>query len=401
MSESGTHDQSAPRNANTFTPLKGTVDNVNEFDFDRLRRRPDIEAENLFAVDASDRLILDEAAGALAAYRSGGVVVLEDRYGALTLGAAALHNARGIRVYQDALSGEYALDSNASGVNLTDAYRSLPLGEELLKDAHVVLLQLPKSLDELDEIAGAIAKYAAPDVIVFAGGRIKHMTVSMNEVLRRHFGALNVRPARQKSRVLIASSPLATSTTDWPHSEKHDDFDLTVRGHGGVFAGTSIDIGTRALLEVLDRMKPDAERAIDLGCGTGVLAAALAAQRPLLRVLATDQSAVAVASARATVDANALADRVTVVRADGLSGQADDSADLILLNPPFHIGASVHAGLAEKLFNDAARVLAPGGELWTVWNTHLGYRPMLTRIVGSTRQVGRNAKFTVTVSTGR
>ncbi len=401
MSESGTHDQSAPRNANTFTPLKGTVDNVKEFDFDRLRRRPDIEAENLFAVDASDRLILDEAAGALAAYRSGGVVVLEDRYGALTLGAAALHNARGIRVYQDALSGEYALDSNASGVNLTDAYRSLPLGEELLKDAHVVLLQLPKSLDELDEIAGAIAKYAAPDVIVFAGGRIKHMTVSMNEVLRRHFGALNVRPARQKSRVLIASSPLATSTTDWPHSEKHDDFDLTVRGHGGVFAGTSIDIGTRALLEVLDRMKPDAERAIDLGCGTGVLAAALAAQRPLLRVLATDQSAVAVASARATVDANALADRVTVVRADGLSGQADDSADLILLNPPFHIGASVHAGLAEKLFNDAARVLAPGGELWTVWNTHLGYRPMLTRIVGSTRQVGRNTKFTVTVSTGR
>ncbi|WP_104083454.1 class I SAM-dependent methyltransferase [Cryobacterium sp. Y11] len=395
MSESGTPASSAPRK-----------DDANEFDFDRLRRRPDIEAENLFAVDASDRLILDEAAGALAAYRSGGVVVLEDRYGALTLGAAALHDARSIRVYQDALSGEYALDSNASGVNLTDAYRSLPLGEELLKDAHVVLLQLPKSLDALDEIAGAIAKYAAPDVIVFAGGRIKHMTVSMNEVLRRHFGALNVRPARQKSRVLIASAPLAAEATDrphtgWPHTERHDDVDLTVRGHGGVFAGTSIDIGTRALLEVLDRMKPDAERAIDLGCGTGVLAAALAAQRPLLRVLATDQSAVAVASARATIDANALAERVTVVRADGLSGQADDSADLILLNPPFHIGASVHAGLAEKLFIDAARVLAPGGELWTVWNTHLGYRPMLTRIVGSTRQVGRNTKFTVTVSTGR
>lgn len=403
MSESDAFDQSAPRNSSTTanTQLKGSATNVNEFDFDRLRRRPDIEAENLFAVDASDRLILDEAAGALAAYRAGGVVVLEDRYGALTLGAAALHNARGIRVYQDALSGEYALDSNASGVNLTDAYRSLPLGEELLKDAHVVLLQLPKSLDALDEIAGAIARYAAADVIVFAGGRIKHMTVSMNEVLRRHFGALNVRPARQKSRVLIASSPLATSTTDWPHSEHHDDYDLNVRGHGGVFAGTSIDIGTRALLEVLDRMKPDAERAIDLGCGTGVLAVALAAQRPLLQVLATDQSAVAVASARATVDANALADRVTVLRADGLAGQADDSADLILLNPPFHIGASVHAGLAEKLFIDAARVLAPGGELWTVWNTHLGYRPMLTRIVGSTRQVGRNTKFTVTVSTGR
>ena len=30
-------------------------------DFDRLRRWPDVEAPNLFAVDASDRLILDEA----------------------------------------------------------------------------------------------------------------------------------------------------------------------------------------------------------------------------------------------------------------------------------------------------------------------------------------------------
>lgn len=380
---------------------QGRVASAAEFDFDRLRRRPDVEAENLFAVDASDRLILDEAAGALASAGAGTVVVLEDRYGALTLGAAALHGARGIRVYQDALSGEHALDSNAAGVGLTDTYRSLPLGEELLAGARVVLLQLPRSLAELDELAGAIARYAAPDVIVFAGGRIKHMAVGMNEVLRRHFGALNVSPARQKSRVLIASTPLAEGGSDWPHSELHADLGLTIRAHGAAFAGTSVDIGTRALLEVLDRMKPDAESAIDLGCGTGVLAAALAQQRPRLRVLATDQSWAAVASARATMDANALAERVTVLRDDALTSRPDASAELILLNPPFHIGSSVHAGLALKLFEDAARVLSPGGELWTVWNTHLGYRPALTRIVGPTRQVGRNTKFTVTVSTRR
>jgi 16S rRNA (guanine1207-N2)-methyltransferase len=58
------------------------------FSFDTLRRRPDVEAPNLFAVDASDRLILDEAAEALATAEPGTVVVVGDRYGALALGAA-------------------------------------------------------------------------------------------------------------------------------------------------------------------------------------------------------------------------------------------------------------------------------------------------------------------------
>jgi 16S rRNA (guanine1207-N2)-methyltransferase len=377
------------------------------FVFEQLRRWPDVEAENLHAADASDRLILDQAADALAAAGPGEVVVLEDHYGALTLGAAALHGARGIRVNQDALSGERALAANAAEAGLADAYRSLDLGPELFTGARVVLLQLPRSLAALDELAGSIARFASPAVQVFAGGRIKHMTTAMNEVLGRHFADLHVTHARQKSRVLVASQPMAAAPDDtetdagWPRRQFHGDIGLWVCAHGAAFAGTSVDIGTRYLLEFLDRMKPNAASAVDLGSGTGVLAAALATRRPGIRVIASDQSAAAVASARATQEANGVADRVSVVRDDALSGQPDASTGLILLNPPFHIGSSVHAGIALKLFDDAARVLEPGGELWTVWNTHLGYRPALARIVGPTHQVGRNSKFTVTVSTRR
>jgi 16S rRNA (guanine1207-N2)-methyltransferase len=387
---------------------------VQEFDFEQLRRRPDVEAENLHAVDASDRLILDEAADALGAAGANEVAVLEDHYGALTLGAAALHGVCGIRVYQDALSGERALAANAAATGLTNAYRSLDLGSELLTGARVVLLQLPRSLAALDELAGTVARFASPEVQVFAGGRVKHMTTAMNGVLGHHFADLRVSHARQKSRVLVASKPVGNttdaSTTDastpdastldgaWPRRQFHQDIGLWVCAHGAAFAGTTLDIGTRYLLEFLDRMKPDATSAVDLGCGTGVLAAALATRRPGIRVTASDQSAAAVASARATQEANGVADRVIVVRDDALSGQLDASAPLIMLNPPFHIGSSVHAGIALKLFHDAARVLEPGGELWTVWNTHLGYRPALSRVVGPTRQLGRNSKFTVTVS---
>jgi 16S rRNA (guanine1207-N2)-methyltransferase len=123
--------------------------------------------------------------------------------------------------------------------------------------------------------------------------------------------------------------------------------------------------------------------------------------RPEVQVIASDQSAAAVASASATAVANGVADRVTVVRDDGLSSQPDASADLVVLNPPFHIGGAVHTGIAHRLFADAGRVLAPGGELWTVWNSHLGYRPALDSAVGPTRQIARNAKFTVTASRKR
>ena len=73
--------------------------------FDRLRRFPDVEAPNLFAVDAADRLILDEAADALAAAPAGTVVVIGDHYGALTAGVALEHGIAAVHVHQDPLNG--------------------------------------------------------------------------------------------------------------------------------------------------------------------------------------------------------------------------------------------------------------------------------------------------------
>ena len=363
--------------------------------FDGLRRWPDVEADNLFAFDATDRLLLDTAHEAIVAAGPAQVAVIGDNYGALTLGSIAA-GASGVRLHQDALTGELALAAN--GEAHAGGFTNHPLDASLLSGATVVLWQLPRGLDELDEIAEAIARWAAPDVVVYAGGRIKHLTPTMNPVLIEHFETLDVTHAKQKSRGFVLRGPKPASTSKYPLTERHNDLGLTVAAHGAAFAGTGIDIGTRLLLSTLRKVNPHARLAIDLGCGTGVLAAALAAARPELRVIATDQSAGAVASATATMELNGLSDRVTVVRDDGLVSQPDASADVILLNPPFHIGAVVHTGLAHRLFSDAARVLRPGGELWTVFNTHLGYRQALQRIVGPTDLVTHNAKFTVTVS---
>ena len=369
-------------------------------DLGALRRHPDVEGAGLEASDAADRLILDEAAALVAAVGPGALVVIDDAYGALALGAAAL-GARDIRVHQDLITGERALALNAERSGHAAELRSLPLGAELLRGARVVLLRLPRSLDRLDEVAGLVARHAASDVVIVAGARLKHMTLAMNDVLGAWFERVDVSHARQKSRVLRASGPRADrepAAPGWPRGERHDELGITIVAHGGVFAGAGVDIGTRFLLGELGAAMPDAASAVDLACGSGVVAAWLAHARPSITVTATDRSAASAASARATAEVNAVADRVHVTQADGLELLPDGSEPLIVLNPPFHSDAALHTGIARHLFADAARVLAPGGELWCVWNSHLRYRPLLERIVGPTRQIARNPKFTVTAS---
>lgn len=395
---------------------------MTSFDLAALRRRPDIEAPNLVAVDAADRLLLDTAADALGGPRPGVAVVIGDGFGALTLGAIAA-GARAVRVHQDPLLGERALAANAARLGMS-GFRSLALEAELVTDASLVLLRLPKSLDQLDEWAGLIAAHAASDVVVHAGGMVKHMTLAQNDVLARHFGAVQAGRARQKARVVTATglrksgdfarraagsdenTPVADgfsapARAGWPKTARLEPLGLTVSAHGGVFAGASLDIGTRFLLDHLSDARPEARAAIDLGCGTGVLAAALARARPGISVHASDQSAAAVASARETMRLNGLDDRVTVTRDDALGALPDASAELILLNPPFHTGTTVTAEVGIRLIADAARVLLPGGELRVVFNSHVHYQATLRRLVGETREVARNSKFTITSSVKR
>jgi 16S rRNA (guanine1207-N2)-methyltransferase len=322
------------------------------------------------AADAADRLILDEAAGAIPGARVVAIGSAELATGARDLGAAD------VRSFADSKPGS-------------------ELGAELLVGATVVLVRLPKSLDALDRIARQVALHADPTVVVFAGGRLKYMTRGMNDVLARSFGQLDVSLARQKSRVLISRTPLEVELQA-PRRTWQPDLELWVGAVGGVFAGSSLDIGTRAMLAAWGKL-PDYAVAVDLGCGSGILAAELKRRSPGARVIASDVSADAVESARETMLANEL--DVEVVRDTALSLQPSDSLDLVVLNPPFHDEGAVTTDIAIALFADAARALKPGGQLWAVWNSHLAYRPELTRLVGPTIEVSRTPKFTITAST--
>lgn len=359
--------------------------------FEGLRRRPDIESAELRAWDAADRYLLDTAEPWL---RDAPIaVVVDDTHGALTLGALAL-GARQVRVHQDSLVAQHALAANAATVTAT-AIEQHALEQVMTPDAPLALLRLPRSLDRLDAVSRLLAAHAHPDVVLIAGNMLKHMTPAQNEVLRASFEHVDVSLARGKARLLTARGPRRLSPVE-PVRGYDPDHDLRIVALPGVFASGSLDIGTRALLDAARHQLPAYATAIDLACGSGVLAAFLARRAPGARVIASDVSAVAVQSAALTAEANGV--RVEAVQDDGLSRQPDASADLIVLNPPFHVGAAVHTGVALRLFAEAGRVLRPGGQLWAVWNSHLAYTPALERAVGPTHRAARTPKFTVTIS---
>lgn len=367
-----------------------------------LRRWPDAEAENLFAADAADRLLLDTARAAQAgAPWPASVAVIGDHYGALSLGALALGSTQ-VRVHVDSLTARRAIEANLARLLPQAAGRIAfcPLAEAAA-GMSTILLALPRGLDVLGEQAAAVAAAADPAAQLLAGGRIKHMSRSMNEVLAAHFTRVEVSLARQKSRVLSASTPLAEQPAgNFPATETHQVRGTSFTLHAGAatFGAARLDPGTRLLLEHLPDLSMH-ERLVDLACGNGSIGVYAALTGPGLRVDASDHSASAVASTLAAAQRNGLAARISAVQDDGLSRLPDASATLITLNPPFHIGNTVTASIAFKLIDEAARVLVPGGTLLCVFNSHLRYRSELARRVGPTTQLARDSTFTATSST--
>ena len=334
-------------------------------------------------LDPVANLILDEAAEL-----AGPVLVLDDADGGLV--HALAEQGRDVWGYCDDLRDAAAIDP---------AHRLDSLGDPRVGEARVVLLRLGPSLGALEDYAEQLAAAASGPQHVVAGGRVKHMTPGQNEILARSYAQVHASLGRQKCRVLHASEP-SPGPRRWPKHRDEPATGLTVWAHGPVFGGTRLDAGTALLVKALDRGLPPAtpgRRALDLGCGSGILACWLA--RRGWDAAASDVSRAAVASTLLTAEANGV--RVEAVQSDGLLGVPPASLDLIVTNPPFHVGAAKDSTPTLEMIADARAALAPGGEFWCVFNSHLPYLVALHRDIGPTAIVARDRSYTVTRSVNR
>jgi ribosomal protein L11 methyltransferase len=131
------------------------------------------------------------------------------------------------------------------------------------------------------------------------------------------------------------------------------DGEATVLLDPGMAFGTGLHPTTRGCLELLGEIGPMPARALDVGCGSGILALA-ALRLGAAHVVACDTDAGAVASTRDNAARNGLADRIEVAQGS-LSAIPAERFELVLAN----LVAAVLVELAPRL----AAHLAPTGTL--------------------------------------
>jgi len=158
--------------------------------------------------------------------------------------------------------------------------------------------------------------------------------------------------------------------------------DLSLVTLPGLFSPSSVDDGTRLLLERTG--VADGERVLDLCCGYGVVGA-YAGRAAELDLHLTDDDRVATRCAECSLRASGVEATVHTADCTGAVEEEDRRFDRVLCNPPTHAGDGVLA----ELFSGAHRVLGAGGRLSVVHhrgldlNDHLGRFRTVERHAGN------------------
>lgn len=158
------------------------------------------------------------------------------------------------------------------------------------------------------------------------------------------------------------------------------------------FAGGKLDEGTQLLLEALEVHTTDT--ALDIGCGDGRIGIHIARLARKSMVTMVDASLVAVDAAQHMIEGSGLTN-IKVLPSDGAQAVLSQRFDLVVTNPPFHLGGMQTTRVAERFIREAAQVLRPRGRFYLVANRFLKYEPTMRACFKVVEEVSGNTRYKV------
>ena len=254
------------------------------------------------------------------------------------------------------------------------------------REFDVAVLYLPKG-KRRQALMTARAAQLAPKVVV-----IGSKTQGIKSARKRlaELGPVIAVEHGAHQQMIVVKPELRTPVDLDAWEVRHTIDEMTLVSLPGVFSEGRVDDGTRLLLE---HVKVEG-RVLDLGCGCGVIGAALAKRG--CTVTCSDVDALAVEAARRTFAANELSRESRFVHADRYSGlEGDARFDAIVSNPPFHEGVATQYDTTPDLIRGARRFLRAGGALWLVYNRFLPWADVLAEDFAEVEIVADDGRYCV------
>lgn len=233
------------------------------------------------------------------------------------------------------------------------------------QDCAAGVLRLPGGWDAFQMGLHALCARLPAGAPLWIYGGSEEGIVSVPNHLDGLVDGLETVALKRRTRVLrgvrAAAAPARGAMDDW--RSRHE---LTVPGVAeplslaffpGCFAHGRLDPGSQCLLEALPPVKEGA-RVLDFASGTGVIATAVRARTPDVRLTLLDADALALQAA-----AENLPDAEYVL-SDGFTGLPGAARfDLIVSNPPIHRGRQEDFSVLAALLAQGMKLLRPKGAL--------------------------------------
>lgn len=382
--------------------------------FELHRYPPNQHDKSLQAWDSSDELVAQHV---LDTYQNISplpeILVYDDLFGAISLALNHFPLSCVVDSYVSKLAIEYNHEHNSKVTpTIFNALEKPP-------KASIIVIKLTKNLAYLEHQLQTINQYQ-DNCDIIATGKTTLVTTSVMKLFERYFEDVSSSLAKKKSRLIFAKKQHKKLVSDvdllkpkfeatWPEQN------LVLRSHSNVFSKDQIDIGGRFLADHLPLLTKQDNNftVIDLGCGNGLLglcylqqnkerikellADEASSQQSAFKMIFADESNMAINSVKQNVEINAneLINVCNFSQDDCLSQQPDNSADLILCNPPFHQQNTITTHITEQMIKQSAAVLKSNGVMLLVANKHLPYHNMLKDIFGSFTVVSSNSKFVI------
>jgi 16S rRNA (guanine1207-N2)-methyltransferase len=321
--------------------------------------------------------------------------------------ATAGHAGRVLLTDRNVLSVEAATRTlAANGARNAELY--LAQGASALPadvEADVVAIRIPTERLALLQLLWDASRLLKSGGRCYLAGATNEGMKSAASTLERLFGNVRLLGKDSRHRVVVATkravTPAIPSDLESPYldPETFHQLDAILRGRQfrlssrpGVFSWDHLDEATAILVEAMT-VHPG-ESVLDIGCGCGALGIVAATLSGTGQVCMLDADVEAVRSATRSAAAAGLTN-VRVTTSDVAAAVLDERFDVVVTNPPFHVGKATDLNVPLQFIHDAWQVLVPGGCLYLVANRTLPYERSIKHRFGNIDTLHDGQRFKV------